>query len=256
MLGYRCVTLDLLQDHMSAEYSLPHTFSIACGTSANEAKAVEIAERLIDKAPFEEPEVGALSGDSSPGAARRLREFFAGQIANVRAPHVTATISEAGELPPEAMLPTLSSDYETAPFTPDFWNEPAHLSKNNCYAYAANRRTDTFPQPGRSTQREAASFTAGEIAEAAMSDGVVSADDTVDASDAPRYLAALFIWPGRDYHWYRLHADRPWGHKPGPKLAETRDCAGMWIRDPRVCSRGDYADFCGFFLMPKSCTLK
>jgi hypothetical protein len=105
-----------------------------------------------------------------------------------RAPHVTATISEAGEFPPEATLPTLSSDYETAPFTPDFWNA----------------------QPGRSTQREAASFTAGEIAEAAMSDGAVSATDTVDGGGAPRYLAALFIWPGHDYHWYRLHADGSW----------------------------------------------
>jgi hypothetical protein len=127
-----------------------------------------------------------------------------------RAPHVTATISEAGEFPPEATLPTLSSDYETAPFTPDFWNAPAHLSRNNCYAYAANRRTDTLPLPGRSTQREAASFTAGEIAEAAMSDGAVSATDTVDGGGAPRYLAALFIWPGHDYHWYRLHADGSW----------------------------------------------
>jgi hypothetical protein len=202
-LGYRSLLLELLQDQTTVEYSLPHTFSIACGTSANEAMAIEIGQKLIDEAPFEDPKVGAIGGDVDPRAAQHARAFFAEQIANVHSRLVT-TFSEAGEIPVESMLPALST-YETAPFAPEFWNAPSHIARNNCYAYAVNRRTDSFPQPGRSCRREAASFSAGEIAEAAMSDGARSAADKVDASEAPRYLAALFVWPDHDYHWYRMH---------------------------------------------------
>jgi hypothetical protein len=253
-LGFRRMILEPLQDQAPAESSLPHAFSIADGTSANEAKAIEIAQKLIDKAPFENPAVGAIWGEADRGAAQRARAFFAGQIVKIRSPSVTTSL-EWDEIPPQTMLPALSA-YETAPFAPEFWNAPAHVARNNCYAYASNRRTDSFPQPGRSSGRGAASLSAGEIAEGAMSDGAVSAMDDVDSSEAPRYLAALFVWPDRDYHWYRLHSDNSWGHKPGPWPARMLDDTGMSIRDPRVCSRGDYSDFCGFFLFPKNCTVK
>lgn len=253
-LGYRSVILELLQDQPPLEYDLPAAFSIAGGTSTNEAKAIELAQNLIDKAPFEDPDVGATRGDLSAGAAQRARVFFAGQIGNVQS-SLIAPFSDADTMPVDTMLPNLSP-YETAPFTPEFWNAPSHIAHNNCYAYAANRRTDTFPQPGRSSGREVISFSAEEIVEAARSDGAVRAADKVDPSEAPRYLAALFVWPGRDYHWYRLHSDRSWGHKPGPGPAGVLDNAGTLIRDPRLCSRGSYTDFCGFYLFPRSCTMR
>ncbi len=253
-LGYRGVILELIQDHMPTEYNLPHVLSIACGTSGHEAKGIEIAQKLIDRAPFEDPNVGALPVGADAAAVKGAREFFVGQIASVNSPVVTTT-SQADQLPAETMLPVLSP-HETTPFAPEFWNAPSQVTRNNCYAYATNRRTDTFPQPGRASGRAAASFSFEEIAEAAMSDGAVSAADKVDPSEAPRYLAALFVWSGRDYHWYRLHSDRSWGHKPGPAPARIVDNAGTWIRDPRVCSCADYSDFCGFFLIPRNCTIR
>ncbi|MGH7120398.1 MAG: hypothetical protein ACREFP_15645 [Acetobacteraceae bacterium] len=72
--------LQLLQDQAPAEYDLPHAFSIACGTSANEAKAIEIAGELIDRALFADSAAGATARDAAPRAAERARAFFAKHV--------------------------------------------------------------------------------------------------------------------------------------------------------------------------------
>ena len=253
-LGYRRVSLELLEGEAPQGYNLPPLFSIADGRSGHEAKGVEIAQKLIDMAPIEDPSVGAVRGRADTATVADARAFFARQVASALRPPVM-TRSQADKRPPETMLPTVSA-YETAPFAAEFWNDPLHVSRNNSYAYAANRRTDTFPQLGRASGREAASFTFEDVVEAAHSDGLVGAAAEVDAIEAPRHLVALFVWPGRDYHWYRLHADGSWGHKPGPIPARTVDNTGTRILDPRICSRAEYSDFCGFFLIPNSAKIR
>lgn len=239
-LGYRRVILEQLNERIQQEFELPRVFSIADMALGLDAKGIEIAQKILD-------------GSDSVMPANAY-EFFSCQIANA-ARSATMTASQADELPPETLLPALSA-YETTPFEAEPWNDPVHVGCNNCYAYAANQRTDTFAQPGRASGRNLASFTFEEIIEAAGCDGVVDAVDSVGATQAPRYLVALFVWPGFDYHWYRLHSDGSWGHKPGPETVRTVDNSDTSILDPRVCSRADYSDFAGFFIISKQCKIR
>ena len=68
---------------------------------------------------------------------------------------------------------------------------------------------------------------------------------------------ALVIWPGQDYHFYRLVTGAPywwWGHKPGATPAKyTDDCGHAiyqyngWGYTPTNICRDPYTDFCGYF---------
>ena len=253
-LGYRRVILDQLDGRMVQEYGLPRAFAIADAATDCDTKGIEIAQKLIDGAALQGSSVGGPTGGGDAIMTADTRKFFSCQIGRATRP-ATMMPAPADEVPPETMLPSLSS-YETTPFEADHWNDPTHIRCNNCYAYAANRRTDTFAQPGRASGREPASFTFEEIMEAAVNDGAVDAANGANATEAPRYLVALFIWPGHDYHWYRLHSDGSWGHKPGTKPVRTVDNVGTSILDPRVCSRADYSDFCGFLIIPKQCRIR
>jgi hypothetical protein len=134
-----------------------------------------------------------------------------------------------------------------------FWNNPSVLAQNNCYAYACNRRTNTFAQPGRSS---GISFMQSlqSVIYCSQHDGLVSRYECVP--DSPRFIIALVAtsdytsdW---DYHWYRLHDDGSWGHKPGRTMATNRDNSGNIIRDPENCDRGNYIQWGGYFYVPPS----
>ena len=57
---------------------------------------------------------------------------------------------------------------------------------------------------------------------------------------------ALVIWPGVDFHFYRLDSDNLWSHKPGRTPARKTDNSGDLITDPRRADRGSYVLFAGF----------
>ena len=64
---------------------------------------------------------------------------------------------------------------------------------------------------------------------------------------------ALVIWPNVDYHWYRLHSNGFWGHKPGGTAARNTDNSGNVIGgalNPQNCNRGNYTVFCGYRYSP------
>ena len=71
-------------------------------------------------------------------------------------------------------------------------------------------------------------------------------------SESPRWFMALVVWPGRDYHWYRCHQERYWGHKPGQTAARNTDNSNRVISNPETCDRGPYTNFCGWFISGKS----
>ena len=166
---------------------------------------------------------------------------------------LAALFSSGGSGTPGPARPMGPCAFETLPYDPGFWNDPAHIRRNNCYAYATNRRTDTFPQPGRASGRPMTAMTCAEATAASLSDGAHAVNDCFAESERPRLLVALVIWPGADgdYHWYRKHPDF-WGHKPGETPATNVDGSGKIITDPEACDRGPYTDFCGYFLIPKS----
>jgi hypothetical protein len=69
-------------------------------------------------------------------------------------------------------------------------------------------------------------------------------------TERPRWLLALVVDPGVDFHWYRLHSEGFWGHKPGSATAKNTDNNGRVIISPELCAREPYSEFCGYFYAP------
>lgn len=71
------------------------------------------------------------------------------------------------------------------------------------------------------------------------------------------YKGAVFVAPGRDYHYYRTDDDGNWTHKPGFKKPTNLDSDGNIITDPekaaKVYDNGKlkYTDFCGYVCLPR-----
>ena len=93
-------------------------------------------------------------------------------------------------------------------YNPGMWNTPSVQPHNNCYNYANNRITNTFAQPGRATGHQLTQMRdcngAGGAQPSAISDGLVAAGNFSGHLGAGQGLyAALVVWPGSDFHWYR-----------------------------------------------------
>jgi hypothetical protein len=134
----------------------------------------------------------------------------------------------------------------------DFFNDPAHVLRNNCYCFASNHRADVrFALPGRRGGHPAPSITCGGVIDGLRADG------WKDGCQPNGLTIVMVIWPNRDYHFYRLVTGGPywwWGHKPGGTPAKyTDDCGhsifqyqGKGYAPNNIC-RGNYTDFCGYF---------
>ena len=132
------------------------------------------------------------------------------------------------------------SNWFTSSTNFDFWNaDTYHRLNNNCYNYAANYRTDTFAQPGRRSGQTFTSFSCSNVGSAVLRDGWSNSCRT--SNNLSIYLV---IWPGQDFHFYRLCSNGRWCHKPGQTPATNRDQSGNYISDPRTCNRGNYTDAC------------
>jgi hypothetical protein len=139
----------------------------------------------------------------------------------------------------------------------NFFNDPAHVARNNCYCFASNHRADVrYALPGKRGGHPATSITcAGVIAG-------LRADGWKDGCQPNGLTIAMVIWPNVDYHFYRLVTGGPywwWGHKPGGTPAKyTDDCGhpiyqfqGKGYAPNNIC-RGGYSDFCGYFYQNNS----
>lgn len=133
-----------------------------------------------------------------------------------------------------------------------FFNDPAHVTRNNCYCFASNHMPDIrYALPGRRGGRPATSITCGGVIDGLRADG------WKDNCEPNALTIVLVIWPNFDYHFYRLVTGGPywwWGHKPGGTPAKyTDDCShaiyqyqGKGYAPNNIC-RGNYTDFCGYF---------
>jgi hypothetical protein len=170
-----------------------------------------------------------------------------------RSPHATEGDAHAAAAAhPKALPQAVTCFIELGKFNPGFWNDPAYIYRNNCYNYASNKRTNTFAQPGRGSGHMYTAITCPAVTAAAMSDGLHHRFDCFPDSEKPRWLVALVVGPGFDYHWYRKQQDGFWGHKPGGTAARNYDNNGQVITNPETCARGPYTDFCGYFYVPRS----
>ena len=246
-LGYRSTEISLLSDEAAGRYGLPQRFRIAAPGAADLSGGIEMAQRLILGPP----------GRLAAGADGGMPQFLADQVAQVAAPpphHVSsADAGSAGLAPGAGEAPAKGCIVESTTFNPNFWNNPQHQLQNNCYAYACNQATNTWPQhPGRASGHEYTAYTPQNVSAAAKSDGAHDVDVCFPDSEKPRWLVALVIWPGKDFHWYRHSSEGFWGHKMGQCPVVNIDHGKQVISSPRLCDRGPYAQFYGYMIIPKS----
>lgn len=132
------------------------------------------------------------------------------------------------------------------------FNDPAHVTRNNCYCFASNHLADVrYALPGRRGGHPATSLTCSGVTAGLYADG------WKDGCQPNGLTIAMVIWPGVDYHFYRLVTGGPywwWGHKPGGTQAKYTDDCGHSIYQfngrgyaPNNICRGPYTQFCGYF---------
>ena len=133
-----------------------------------------------------------------------------------------------------------------------YFNDPAHVTRNNCYCFASNHMPDIrYAKPGVRGGHPAPSITCTGCIEGLRADG------WRDGCQPTGLTIVMVMWPNHDYHFYRLVTGGPywwWGHKPGGTPAKyTDDCGhaiyqfqGQGYAPNNIC-RGPYTDFCGYF---------
>lgn len=144
-------------------------------------------------------------------------------------------------------LSSLITPFIVPPYSPGKWNNDENIrTRNNCYNYANDKITNTIAQPGLGSGQIYSAMDCGNMGSAAQRDGQIPSD-APSTTPSQGHFVALVIWPGNDFHWYRLDSNIKWSHKPGQSPAKNTDNSGNLIDDPRSCNRGPYSSFCGFF---------
>lgn len=133
------------------------------------------------------------------------------------------------------------SNYISSDTDFSFWAWP-WMWYNNCYNFASAYRSNDFAQPGNLGGKKFSSLTTSELVAAVKRDGY--SDYCTSGSNV---CIALVLWPGTDFHFYRLCANGHWCHKPGGTYPTNKDNSNNWIYWPSSCNRGNYTTFCGYF---------
>lgn len=134
------------------------------------------------------------------------------------------------------------------------WNTDWNItSRNNCYNYATNYRSDTYGQPGQAAGQKWTNLSGCNVPApgisakmGAIADGLIDKPLQDNKCISPSNLVALVNYPNHDYHWYRKGSNGRWSHKMGGSPATVLDNSGNPITDPRTADRGDYTGFCTF----------
>lgn len=168
------------------------------------------------------------------------------------------------------------------PYEPERWNgDPAVYRSLNCYAYAANfldpatiekcRQNNGkdcrgfFPQPGaRSGARDALNARERRncpSVEALMRSDIPELSKSSFHAQCPSGSSkiALVSHKGEDYHYYRQDTNGMWSHKDGSNKVKNFDALKRAIFNPEFAARDyrhvgsdlNYADFCGFYCVPR-----
>jgi hypothetical protein len=244
-LGYRGVRVSVLAPDLANEFGLPFSFYLAGGAAENEQGGIEIVESLLG-GRYPRGRAQLLTDESD-----EARSYIQEQLRSLPLGRPEAVTSEPGA-DKGAHLAVCATESVAGNFT--FWNDRSRILRNNCYAFACNRATDNFPQPGAFAGLDLPQSQIGcdRVQANSLADGAKLQTDCQPDSTKPRFLVALVCAPARDYHWYRFLNDGTWGHKPGCTPAKNTDDAGLTIYNPENASRGMYTDFCGYFIIPNT----
>lgn len=266
--------IEVRSDELAMDNGLPSALYLPVDAAG---AAHELAERLFSLAtPAAMQAAGAADGESTAetGEHELLHQLLDQKVGRAsgltaadsrgssavqgeQAPGEGETEVEAeGEAEAEAVRPSVTCMVEYAAYNPGFWNNDASIrSRNNCYNYASNKRTDTFAQPGRGSGQIYTAITCAAVSAAALRDGLHRRYVCFPDSEKPRYLVALVVAPGPgfvDFHWYRRNKEGFWSHKPGGTAARNVDNSNKVITNPETCNRGPYTHFCGYFYTCRS----
>jgi hypothetical protein len=180
-LGYRGLIVESLTDSFTSKYDLPASFRIG---NTGHPEGLEIAERILNSMRTAQ----ALDGGLHGLVIQELQRLESRYEISAADPSVPAAAAGAAAV---AAAQAVTCTVELAPFDPGFWNDPAHVQKNNCYNYGSNRRTDTFAQPGKATGHQATTMSCANVTAAALSDGLHRHLNCFPDSEKPRWLMAL-----------------------------------------------------------------
>jgi len=257
-LGYRGLLVRTVKsDGEPQTLSLPQEFRLGSKPAAESS-----AQWLL----------GTSDGYRDSGVTDVLREAAAEGIARIDdrtldptqpAPGFGGSAREAEEAPDSpnedstrgATWWACGSNYFSA--NADVFNRPENVTRNNCYCFASNHLAGVrYALPGRRGGRPATSIQCGGVTDGLRADG------WQDGCQTNGLTIVLVIWPGVDYHFYRLVTGGPnwwWGHKPGGTPAKYTDDCGHAIYQqngtgyaPNNICRGNYTNFCGYFYQNNS----
>jgi hypothetical protein len=252
--------IDIHSDETAAEFDLGTSVFVPLSADRGDGRLHALAERLIGLASAN----GVAAGAAARGvqAAQVIAHADLQTFLRDKLSRETGTTAPDSNRSAEAEA---ASAQETAAVTcmvefgaynPGFWNNDATVrTRNNCYNYASNKRTNTFAQPGRGSGHIYTAITCPAVSKAALSDGLHQRFVCFPDSEKPRYLVALVVAPGPgfvDFHWYRKNSEGFWSHKPGGTAVRNVDNSNRIITDPATCNRGPYTQFCGYFYTCKS----
>ena len=236
VLGYRGVLIEPLGP--AAVAGLPAHARVVDGTlyapgTAFRIQGSDTEDYLLDRA-------AATAGSGlSPELIALLREESRSRAAAKSNPP-----PPAGANPGPALVCRCAPLYE-----PGWWNDGGQIQlHNNCYNYACDYRTDTFAQPGRAAGNRITQFSCPGVQPCAIDDALTVSPQQAVRCPGEGHLVALVIWPGWDFHWYRMGRELLWSHKPGNWPVTNLDNAGQRISDPRTADRGRYTAFCSFMI--------
>ena len=254
--------VDITSDQLAADHGLVSALYLPYEPGAT-GPMRNLAERFVSLASEASVSIGmAAEGlkEADTISPDLLRSFLSQRLGKETGTSEAdaspaATAAESAEMSVEA-APAVTCMVEYGAYNPGFWNNDASVrTRNNCYNYASNKRTDTFAQPGRGCGRIYTAITCAEVSRAALCDRLHRRFDCFPDSEKPRYLVALVVAPGPsfvDFHWYRRNSEGFWSHKPGGTAARNIDNSGRVITNPETCNRGPYTQFCGYFYTCRS----
>jgi hypothetical protein len=246
LLGYRGLLLQATPDDGPA-HPLPPLFRLGPPAAAIAARGARVASEAPSGLPEPEREAAAALLDSAHGLVEReLIDEAMGALhpTDTRAARPrTAARTAAADAVPDTGAPC---ELLLSAYRPWFWNAAPIRLRNNCYNYASNFVSNAVAQPGRRVGRQYDGFSCEAVGRAALADGYRT------ECDGNARMVALAVWPGRDFHWYRLH-DGFWAHKLGIYSARNVDNQGRVIAgalNPATCDRGPYVQFCRYLFVP------
>jgi hypothetical protein len=130
-------------------------------------------------------------------------------------------------------------------YEPEKWNSDFTIkTSHNCYSYALGKiipKLNSKAQPGYSSGHRHINnndYKCKNFYRRLKKDSPGSYIETFDNQCLPGfYKIFLALDPQNDYHWYKMHPNGYWSHKPGSTNVTNVDASGKEIKNPLIADR-------------------